>query len=51
MKGEKRMYSELTKMEAHSVILIFLWMGKRFLFHVRKPKNCWHFWLTEEEDL
>ena len=25
-------------------------MGKRSLFHVRKPKNCWHFWLTEEDE-
>ena len=51
------MYSELTKMEGKRIVIRtfgyfdILWMGKRFLFHVRKPKNCWHFWLTEEEDL
>ena len=51
------MYSELTKMEGKRIVIrtfgyfdIFV-DGERFLFHVRKPKNCWHFWLTEEEDL
>ena len=48
------MYSELTKMEGKRIVIRtfgYFDMGKRFLFHVRKPKNCWHFWLTEEEDL
>ena len=44
-------YNIIRALNKTRFILIFLWMGKRFLFHVRKPKNCWHFWLTEEEDL
>ena len=51
------MYSELTKMEEKRIVIrtfgyfdIFV-DGETIPFHVRKPKNCWHFWLTEEEDL
>ena len=40
------MYSELTKMEEKRIVI------RTFgYFDIFVDGDCWHFWLTEEEDL